>query len=167
MASVSSEPSPHRTSTLPRIRRSNPAPWRDFRSLYCEERSDSLLLPAPRAMSPGCRDPFALCRSFSCALGGRDSTDYDGSAVLAQAWVICPPTLYQGASARSGVAHTALSLPWSWSTCFAVSIPSVLIWRIVDPPANGVMSPATLLMTDTRAGIQLDGSIPSIVLQCT
>jgi hypothetical protein len=36
---------------------------------------------------------------------------------------------------------------------------------MVDPPANGVMMLATLIMTDTLAGVQLDGSIPSIVPQ--
>ena len=40
-----------------------------------------------------------------------------------------------------------------WNTCLVVSIPSVLICRIVDPPANGVMIPATLIMTDTRPDV--------------
>jgi hypothetical protein len=48
---------------------------------------------------------------------------------------------------------------------FAVSMPSVVICAIVDPPANGVMISATLIMTDTRVGVQLDGSIPSIPTQ--
>jgi hypothetical protein len=48
---------------------------------------------------------------------------------------------------------------------FAVSMPSVVICAIVDPPANGVMISATLIMTDTRVGVQLDGSIPSILAQ--
>jgi hypothetical protein len=33
--------------------------------------------------------------------------------------------------------------------CFAVSIPHVLIWRMVDPPAQGVMVSATIIMLYT------------------
>ena len=78
---VSPKPSPHRTSTFQRIRRSNLATFRYFRCLYFEIRYDSLLLFVSLSISPVCLDPFALCRHFSCALGGRHSTDYYGSAV--------------------------------------------------------------------------------------
>ena len=37
-------------------------------------------------------DPFALYQAFSGALGGRDSTDYYGSAAPVDALVTCPPT---------------------------------------------------------------------------
>jgi hypothetical protein len=37
-------------------------------------------------MSPVCLDPFALCRPFSGALGGRDATDSYGSAVPVWHW---------------------------------------------------------------------------------
>ena len=109
MESVSPEPSPHRTSTFPRIRRSNPAPVWDFRCLYFEIRYDSLLLSVSLSISPVCLDPFALYRHFSCALGGRDATDYYGSAAPAGALATCRPIPCGEASAGSGVARQAIS----------------------------------------------------------
>ena len=40
-------------------------------------------------------DPFALCPALPDALGGRDATDYDGSAAPDSSWAICPPALYR------------------------------------------------------------------------
>jgi hypothetical protein len=40
-------------------------------------------------------DPFALCPALPDALGGRDATDYYGSAAPDSSLAICPPTLYR------------------------------------------------------------------------
>ena len=85
---------PHRASTFQRTRRSNPAPLRDFRTHYCEERYDSILLSVPRSLCPVCLDPFALCQAFPDSLGGRYSTDYYGSAAPVKALATCPPIPY-------------------------------------------------------------------------
>ena len=55
---------------------------------------------------PECLDPFALCWPFSSALGGRNATDYYGSAAPVPALVIAPPTPPWGAVTGSGVART-------------------------------------------------------------
>ncbi len=39
-------------------------------------------------------DPFALCPAFPDSLGGRDSTDYYGSAAPDSPLAICPPIPY-------------------------------------------------------------------------
>jgi hypothetical protein len=85
---------PHRTSTFPRIRRSNPALIRDFRTHYFEERYDSILLSVPLLLCPVCLDPFALYQAFPDSLGGRHSTDYYGSAAPVTALATCPPIPY-------------------------------------------------------------------------
>jgi hypothetical protein len=54
-------------------------------------------------------DPFALCQDFPGALGGRDSTDYYGSAAPVVTLVICPPTLTR-VTTGSGVARIAIYL---------------------------------------------------------
>jgi hypothetical protein len=54
-----------------------------------------------------------------------------------------------------------LVAPWSWNTCFGVSIPSVVSCAMADPPTNVVMVPAPLIMLYIRQGVQWDGSTPS------
>ena len=110
---------PHWAGAFQRTQRSNPAPLRDFRTHYCEERYDSLLLSAPLLLCPVCLDPFALCRPLSDSLGGRHSTDYYGSAAPAEILATCPPTRFRGISAGSGVAHQAVYL----STVGALPLP--------------------------------------------
>src|SRR6266851_1305641 len=63
----------------------------------------------PAFECPEYLDPFALCRPFSCALGGRDATDYYGSAAPPVALATCRPPPSGGAAGGSGVAHTAIS----------------------------------------------------------
>jgi hypothetical protein len=63
----------------------------------------------PAFECPECLDPFALCWPFSSALGGRNATDYYGSAAPAVALVTCPPILLQEATTGSGVARIAIS----------------------------------------------------------
>jgi hypothetical protein len=62
---------------------------------FIVEPRDSLLLSELAFDCPESLDPFALCRPFSCALGGRHATDYYGSAAPAQALVTSPPTLFR------------------------------------------------------------------------
>src|SRR5215471_11224921 len=68
------------TSTAPKLSKtsavSTPHPWR-----LCH--------------FEGTDRSFALCKPFSCALGGRHATDYYGSAAPAQALVTSPPTLFR------------------------------------------------------------------------
>ena len=108
LQSVSPEPSPHRTSTFPRIRRSNPAPVWDVRCVYFALRYDSILLSATLSISPVCRDPFVLYPAFPDSLGGRHSTDYYGSAAPARTLATCQPIRIE-VVAGSGVARTAIS----------------------------------------------------------
>src|SRR5262249_32464905 len=72
--------SPHRTSTFQRIRRSNPGWCLPFSHSTFLLGSDSILLSHRVFKCPESLDPFALYRPFSDSLGGRDATDYYGSA---------------------------------------------------------------------------------------
>jgi hypothetical protein len=49
---------------------------------------------------PECLAPFALCPALPDSLGGRDSTDYYGSAAPLLALATYPPTLLPGSQRR-------------------------------------------------------------------
>ena len=61
---------------------------------FIVEPRDSLLLSELAFDCPESLDTFALCRPFSCALGGRHATDYYGSAAPVKALATCPPIPY-------------------------------------------------------------------------
>ena len=74
---------------------------------------ESLVLSRWLFLCPECLDPFALHPALPDSLGGRNSTDYCGSAAPPLALATYLPTLFKGAKGGSGVAHIA---------CFPVSL---------------------------------------------
>ena len=69
-----------------------PADFRHFRIVLCLPLSTAYCCPLDFRM-PGILDPFALCPAFPDSLGGRDSTDYYGSAAPTNALATYPPIL--------------------------------------------------------------------------
>src|SRR6266446_5827919 len=60
-------------------------------------------------------DPFALCPALPDSLGGRDSTDYSGSAAPPMALATYPPTLLPGSQRRfRRYSHSSFSVSFRY-----------------------------------------------------
>ena len=92
----SAQCSPHRTSNFHHIRRSNSGCVSAFSHHTLSFGYDSILLSLWFSDARNVLDPFALRPALPASLGGRDSTDYYGSAAPTKALATSPPILYIG-----------------------------------------------------------------------